>query len=131
MSPLAAFPASSTLGLNWFAYDRDLNCVLRLATCWRSMSPLLSVNGMVKTVGSVPPASWAANVVAFHSYSLGWILMVGFCVSKSLTWALKVSNAAFSLPGFSETTLSVTLPGFLSSAFFLAELQAASAAANV
>ena len=88
------------------------------------MSDLPSVNGMVKTVGSVPPASWAANVVAFHSYSFGWILICGFCASKILTWALNVSNAAFSLPGFSETTLSVTSP-FLSAPFFFDELHAA------
>ncbi|WP_395980836.1 hypothetical protein [Cellulosimicrobium cellulans] len=68
------------------------------------------MNGISKTSGSVPPASWGANVVAFHSYSSGTMSMSGFAVSNSSTWALKASIASCSEPGRRETTLRVTFP---------------------
>src|SRR4051812_32972914 len=74
------------------------------------MSVPASVSGTSKTSGSVPPASWEANVVASHLYSCGWTSMFGFAFSKAATRALKVSKAAFSDPGSRLTTLSFSFP---------------------
>ena len=49
-----------------------------------SISDLPSVNGIVKTSGSVPPASWAANVGPVHSYSCGSTSMSGLAASNCL-----------------------------------------------
>ncbi len=44
-----------------------------------------SVNGTVNTIGSVPAASFAANVDPSHWYSIGLTLMLGFAFSNSAT----------------------------------------------
>src|SRR4051794_23913775 len=82
-----------------------------MSASWpRSTSAAPSVNGTVKTVGRVPPASWAVNVGPVHSYS--WVVtsMSGCSASNWRTWSSNASNAACSLPGFRLTTVIAVLP---------------------
>ena len=67
------------------------------------------MNGTSKTVGSVPAASFAANVGAVHWYSTGLTLIDGFTFSNSATCALNCATAAGVLPGMSDATLIVTV----------------------
>src|SRR5690348_14883289 len=80
------------------------------ASCPFATSPGPSVNGTVKTVGRVPPASCAVNVGPVHSYS--WVVtsMPGLAASNWLTWASNAANASGSLPGLRLTTLIAVLP---------------------
>src|SRR6185437_1730668 len=81
---------------------------VRSASWPLSPSVRASVNGTSKTVGSVPAASFAANVGPVHWYSTGLILIVGFAFWNSATCALNWLIAAWVLPGISEATLIVT-----------------------
>ena len=58
-----------------------------------SMSDLPSVNGMVNTSGSVPPASIAVNVGPVQSYSWATMSMSGLASSNWATWASNAWNA--------------------------------------
>ena len=50
-----------------------------MLTIWSwAISPLPSVNGIVKTSGSVPAASWAVNPTAVQLYSSGSIVLQGY-----------------------------------------------------
>ena len=54
-------------------------------TIWSwAIRPLPSVNGIVNTSGSVPPASAAVNVGAVQLYSSGSTLIQGYFASNSL-----------------------------------------------
>ena len=110
MLPSASWPASRTLGLNWSAYGSAATCSLMSASWPCSMSDLPSVNGIVKTSGSVPPASWAANVGPVHSYSSDTTSISGFASSNWATCSSNASKASGSLPGRRLTTVSVTCP---------------------
>ena len=78
------------------------------ATWPRSIRPCESVNGIWNTVGSVPPASWAANVATSHSYSLGSTVMFGYSASNSSTRWRKASRAPASVLGGRLLTEMVT-----------------------
>ena len=78
------------------------------ATWPRSIRPCESVNGIWNTVGSVPPASWAANVATSHSYSLGSTVMFGYSASNSSTRWRKASRAPASVLGGRLLTEIVT-----------------------
>ena len=73
------------------------------------MSPRVraSVNGTSNTVGSVPAASFAANVGPVHWYSTGLTRIDGLAFSNCATWSLNCWTAAGVLPGISEATLIV------------------------
>ena len=81
---------------------------VRSASCPLSPSVRASVNGTSKTVGSVPAASFAANVGAVHWYSTGLILIDGYFLSNCATCALNCWIAAGVEPGISDATLIVT-----------------------
>ncbi len=61
------------------------------------------MNGTSNVVGSVPPASWAANVVTSHSNSLGSMVMFGMACSNSSTRAKNASRVA-DLAGMDDIT---------------------------
>ena len=68
--PSASWPAASTFGLNFVGVGQGRRPRPLMSASWPcSISDLPSVNGIVKTSGSVPPASFAANVGPVHSYS--------------------------------------------------------------
>jgi hypothetical protein len=69
---------------------------------------LVSVNGTRKVVGSWLPASWAANVSAFHSHSTGSTTMPGFAWLNAAAWALTASMVGCLSPGRQPSTLMVT-----------------------
>ncbi len=81
------------------------------------------------TVGSVPAASFAANVGPVHWYSTGLTLIDGFAFSNSVTCALNCAIAALVLPGISEATLMVVCDELLD-VFFAAALEIAETAST-
>ena len=70
------------------------------------------MNGTVNTVGSVPAASFAANVAGSHWYWTGLTLMPGLAFSNSATSLSNCLKAALVLPGISDTTLMLTVDDF-------------------
>ena len=78
------------------------------ATSPRSTSPRASGNGIWKTVGSVPPAIWAANVATSHSYSDGSTSMSGLAASNSSTRVRNASRVSSSVAGGRLLTVSTT-----------------------
>src|SRR4029453_13479184 len=78
--------------------------------CW-GMSPFPSVNGIVKTSGSVPAASAAVNVGAVQLYSSGWTVIQGYLASNSLICRFRASTASWVAPGRRTPTKIVTAPG--------------------
>src|ERR1700747_419585 len=106
--PFASVPSARTALLYFLWYGSFLKYGVRFASWPWSPSVRASVNGTSNTVGSVPAASFAANVGAVHWYSTGLTLIVGYFFSNSFTWALNWSIAACVLPGMSEATLIVT-----------------------
>src|SRR5258706_2917252 len=72
------------------------------------MSPLPSVNGMVKTSGSVPAASAAVNVGAVQLYSAGFTVIHGYLATNSLIWRFSASTASWVAPGRRTPTEMVT-----------------------
>src|SRR5579862_4188719 len=97
-----------TAGLNLLKYGSAFTWLVRSASWPLSPSERASVNGTVKTVGSVPAASFAANVGPVHWYSTELTLMPGFAFWNSATCAANSCVAAFVLPGISDATLIVT-----------------------
>src|SRR6478609_7740054 len=78
-------------------------------TIWScSMRPLPSVNGIVKTSGSVPAARAAVNVGAVQLYSSGSTVIQGYLASNSLICSNSASAAAWLRPGRSAPTVIVT-----------------------
>src|SRR4249919_726593 len=75
--------------------------------CW-AIRPLPSVYGIVKTVGSVPPARSAVNVGAVQLYSSGLTVIHGYLVSNSLICRFSASTASWVAPGRSTPTEIVT-----------------------
>src|SRR6185295_11542803 len=75
--------------------------------CW-AIRPLPSVNGMVKTSGSVPAASAAVNVGAVQLYSSGCTVIHGYFASNSEIWRFSASTASWVAPGRRTPTLMVT-----------------------
>src|ERR1700740_509942 len=73
-----------------------------------AMRPLPSVNGMVKTSGSVPAASAAVNVGAVQLYSSGWTVIHGYFVSNSEVCRFSAATASWVAPGRRTPTLMVT-----------------------
>src|ERR1700748_540611 len=102
-------PSAMTAGLYFLKYGSVLASSLRSASWPLAPSVRASVNGTVKTVGSVPAASLAANVGPVHWYCTDLTLMFGYAFSNSETWLLNCWVAAGVLPGISEATLIVTL----------------------
>ena len=82
------------------------------------------MNGTSNTVGSVPAASFAANVGPVHWYSTGLILIDGLAFSNAVTCALNCAIAAGVLPGISDATLMETV--FVDDPTALAAAQTAS-----
>src|SRR5437016_10528357 len=89
-------------------YGSAFTSAVRSASWPLSPSVRASVNGTSNTVGSVPAASFAANVGPVHWYSTGLTLIDGLAFSNSVTWLLNCWIASGVLPGISETTLIVT-----------------------
>src|SRR5438094_257237 len=110
--PLASVPSASTAGLYFEKYGSFFTYDVRSASWPLSPSVRASVNGTSNTVGSVPAASFAANVGAVHWYSTGWTLIPGFVFSNCATCWLNCSTAAAELPGISDATLIVTAFAF-------------------
>src|SRR6185295_249575 len=75
--------------------------------CW-AIRPLPSVNGIVKTSGSVPAASAAVNVGAVQLYSSGWTVIHGYFASNSEIWRFSASTASWVAPGRRTPTLMGT-----------------------
>src|SRR6201981_901244 len=106
--PLASVPSARTALLYFLWYGSFLKYGVRFASWPWSPSVRASVNGTSNTTGSVPAASLAAKVGAVHWYSTGLIVIVGYFLSNSATWALNCLIASGVLPGMSEATLIVT-----------------------
>src|SRR5579862_7829565 len=98
-----------TAGLNLLKYGSAFTWLVRSASCPLSPSERASVNGTVKTVGSVPAASFAAKVGPVHWYWTELTLIEGFAFSNSATCAANSCVAALVLPGISDATLIVTV----------------------
>src|SRR5258708_5878197 len=71
--------------------------------CW-AIRPLPSVNGIVKTSGSVPAASAAVNVGAVQLYSSGWTVIQGDFASNWEICRFSASTASWVAPGGSTPT---------------------------
>ena len=78
-------PSEMTAGLNLLKYGSASAYVVRLASCPLSPSERPSVNGTVNTVGSVPAASFAANVEPSHWYWTDVTSIPGLAFSNCLT----------------------------------------------
>src|SRR3954454_19360861 len=109
MLPFESVPSARTALLYFEKYGSAFAYWLRSASWPLSPSVRASVNGTSNTVGSVPAASFAANVGAVHWYSTGLILMFGYFLSNCATCELNCAIAAGVLPGISEATLIVTV----------------------
>src|ERR1700755_1518721 len=107
--PFDVVPSASTAGVYFEKYGSFFTSLVRSASWPLSPSVRASVNGTSNTVGSVPAASFAANVGPVHWYSTGLTLIDGFAFSNSATCALNWSIAACVLPGMREATLMVTV----------------------
>src|SRR3954447_17211922 len=108
MRPFESVPSARTALLYFEKYGSAFAYVVRSASWPLSPSVRASVNGTSNTVGSVPAASFAANVGAVHWYSTGLILIDGFAFWNAATRWLNWSMAACVLPGISDATLIVT-----------------------
>ena len=75
--------------------------------CW-AIRPLPSVNGIVKTSGSVPAASAAVKVGAVQLYSSGSTVIQGYLASNSLICSFSASTASWVAPGRRTPTMIVT-----------------------
>src|SRR4051812_2451923 len=75
--------------------------------CW-AIRPLPSVNGIVKTSGSVPAARAAVKVGAVQLYSSGWTVIHGYLPSNSEICRFSASTASCVAPGRRTPTLMVT-----------------------
>ena len=75
---------------------------------WLAMSPLPSVNGMVKTSGRVPAARAAVNVGAVQLYSSGSIVIQGYLAWNWPICSYSASTASWVTPGRSAPTTIVT-----------------------
>ncbi len=75
--------------------------------CW-AIRPLPSVNGMLNTVGRVPPASWAVKVGAVQLYSLDSTVIHGYLALNSVICRLSASTASWVAPGRRTPTEMVT-----------------------
>src|ERR1700745_2564620 len=99
MRPFASVPSARTAWLYFEKYGRRFAYEGRSASCPLSPRVRASVNGTSKTVGSVPAASFAANVGAVHWYSTGFTLMPGFSFWNWETCWLNWSTHAWGLRG--------------------------------
>ena len=72
------------------------------------MSPFPSVNGMVNTSGSVPPARAAVNVGAVQLYSSGSTVIQGYFAWNSPICSYSASTASWVTPGRRAPTTIVT-----------------------
>src|SRR3954464_2679072 len=108
MRPFASVPSAITALLYLEKYGSPFAYWVRLASWPLSPSVRASVNGTSNTVGSVPAASFAANVGPVHWYSTDLTLIAGLAFSNSATWFANCCCAAFVLPGISDATLIVT-----------------------
>ena len=72
------------------------------------MRPLPSVNGIVKTSGSVPAARAAVKVGAVQLYSSGSIVIQGYLASNWPICSYSASTAAWVTPGRRAPTTIVT-----------------------
>ena len=75
--------------------------------CW-AMRPLPSVNGIVKTSGSVPAARAAVNVGAVQLYSSGSTVIQGYLSSNWPICSYSASTASWVTPGRRAPTTIVT-----------------------
>ena len=76
------------------------------AACLLAMRLWGSVNGTVTTVGSCPPASWAAKVWGSHAISLPVTAMLGYFVWKATSLAWKdFRSAGLPAGGWFEMTM--------------------------
>src|SRR5690348_15483468 len=75
--------------------------------CW-AIRPLPSVNGIVKTSGSVPAARAAVKVGAVQLYSSGLTVIQGYLASNSLICSHRASAASWVTPGRRAPTVMVT-----------------------
>src|SRR5947207_14627108 len=107
--PFESVPSARTALLYLAKYGSAFASVVRSASWPLSPSVRASVNGTSNTVGSVPAASFAANVGPVHWYSTGLILIEGLAFSNSLTCVLNCASAACVLPAMTEATLIVTV----------------------
>src|ERR1700755_3326781 len=107
--PFDVVPSASTAGVYFEKYGSFFTSLVRSASWPFSPSVRASVNGTVNTVGSVPAASFAANVGPVHWYSTDFTLVLGFAFWNSATCALNCAVASLVEPGISEATLIVTV----------------------
>src|ERR1700755_1362377 len=134
--PFDVVPSASTAGVYFEKYGSFFTSLVRSASWPFSPSVRASVNGTSNTVGSVPAASFAANVGPVHWYSTGLTLIDGFAFSNSATWALNCAIAALVLPGISDATLIVTVcdapfDAFLAAALEMVETASTAATATI
>src|SRR3954449_9456583 len=109
MRPFASVPSAITALLYLEKYGSPFAYWVRWASWPLSPSVRASVNGTSNTVGSVPAASFAANVGPVHWYSTGLTLIDGFAFWNSAICALNCAVASLVLPGISDATLIVTV----------------------
>src|SRR4029078_400610 len=85
--PFESMPSARTALLYLEKYGSAFASDVRSASWPLSPSVRASVYGTSNNVGSVPAASFAANVGPVHWYSTGLILIPGFALSNWATWA--------------------------------------------
>src|SRR3954469_13100631 len=107
--PFEAVASARPALFSFEKYGRASAYGVRSASWPLSPSVRASVNGTSNTVGSVPAASFAANVGPVHWYSTGLILIDGFAFWNAATRWLNWSMAACVLPGISDATLIDTV----------------------
>src|SRR5450830_71075 len=92
--PSLSWPLTSTFGLNLATYGRARTRESMLTIWCCAIRPLPSVKGILNTVGSVPPASWAVNVGAVQLYSWDSIVIHGYLALNSVIWRFSASTAS-------------------------------------
>jgi len=105
MRPSSPVATSSTFVFHFVAVEVWLKASVMSASCPAFASVFESVNGTLKTSGSVPPASSAAKVVPVHWYSIGLTMMFGFAFSNSCTRSLSAESASAVAPGRTGATV--------------------------
>src|ERR1700750_3435448 len=132
--PFESVPSASTALLYLAKYGSAFARSVRSASWPLSPSVRASVNGTSNTVGSVPAASFAANVGPVHWYSTGLILIAGFAFSDGFTCAVNCAIAGRVRSGRGGATLMVTVfvddPAALAAAQTASKPTAAAAAAK-